>query len=73
MFQSDNIDSFVQNMRDAGCSEEDVLCFCECKKKCNKKEELSILETHRKKLLCEIHEIQDRIEILEELVRGGTI
>lgn len=73
MLQPDNIDSLVQNMRDAGCSEEDVLCFCECKKKHNKKEELCILEKHRKKLLCEIHEIQDKIETLEQLTRGNSI
>ena len=73
MFHTDNIESFVQNMRDAGCSEEDVLCFCECKKKHNKKEELYKLETHRKKLLCEIHEIQSKIELLEQLARGSTI
>lgn len=68
MFETNHTDNMIQNMLDAGCSEEEVFCFCECRKKQNKEEELNILENHREELLHDIHEIQYKIEVLDEQI-----
>lgn len=76
MFQVNSTDNMIQNMLDAGCSEKEVFCFCECRQKQSRKEELDILENHRKDLLKEIHQIRHNIEILDKLIRilrGGSI
>lgn len=68
MFEMNQTDNMIQNMLDAGCSKEDVTCFCECRKKQSKQEELDILEKHREELLCDIHQIQHKIEMLDEQI-----
>ena len=40
-------DNLIQNMVDAGCSEKEVSCFCECYKRQDRGEELDIQEVHR--------------------------
>lgn len=68
MFEMNQTDNMIQNMLDAGCSKEKVACFCECRKKQSKQEELDILENHREELLCDIHQIQHKIEMLDEQI-----
>lgn len=67
MVQDNNLDAVVQNLSDAGCSEDEISCFCKCLERHNKKEELEILEMRRMKLLDDIHRIQYNIRLLDEM------
>lgn len=65
-----------RNMLDAGCSEKQVSCFCECMQQGKKKDELEILEKRRDELLQEIHAIKDLLEELDKVlkqVRSETV
>lgn len=75
MVQYNNLDAMVQNMFDAGCSENEVSCFCKCLECNNKKEELAILGMRRVELLNDIHKIQYNIRLLDEMaviVKGDS-
>lgn len=71
IFQMNDTDNLIQNMVDAGCSEKEVSCFCECYKRQDKEEELDILEVHREGLLYDIHQIRHSMELLEQML--GTL
>ena len=60
----------VQNMVDAGCTEEMITCFMSCLHKGDKSKGLCLLEERRAELLCEIHREQSCIEFLEEVING---
>ena len=53
--------SIIQNMQDAGCSQETIDCFLES-------QEVSVLNKHRKCLLDGMHETQKKIDCLDYLI-----
>ena len=63
-------DELIQNMIDAGCTEEMVTCFMSCLRNGDKSGVLCLLEERRAELLCEIHREQSCIEFLEEVISG---
>lgn len=61
-------DAVIQNLKDAGCSQDTVECCIDCLD-CGKKEELlKRLENHRKGLLRKVHEGEKQIDCLDYLV-----
>lgn len=61
-------DAVIQNLKDAGCSQDTVQCCIDCLD-CGKKAELlEQLENHRKGLLRKVHEGEKQIDCLDYLV-----
>lgn len=61
-------EAIIQNLRDAGCSEDIIECCMACLD-CGKKTELlKRLENHRKGLLNKVHEGEKQIDCLDYLV-----
>ncbi len=58
----------VQNLKDAGCSDEAIARLLECKDNGNTKELLCLLSKHRAALLDDVHRCQKRIDCLDYLV-----
>ena len=58
----------IQNMKDAGCSEDTINSFLLCYQTNDVNGELQILSYHRKNLLDKIHERQKEIDCLDYLV-----
>ncbi len=58
----------IQNMKDAGCSEETINRFLCCYQAGDIKGQLKILANHRQTLLDEIHKGQKEIDCLDYLV-----
>ena len=55
----------IQNLSDAGCDDETVRCYCEleCRRGARppiRKEQIRLLGKHRKALLGELHDCQER-------------
>jgi hypothetical protein len=61
-------EAIIQNLKDAGCSEDTIECCIDCLD-CGKKTELlKRLENHRKGILCKVHEGEKQIDCLDYLV-----
>lgn len=61
-------EAVIQNMRDAGCSQDTIEC-CMASLDCGEKTELlKQLEKHREGLLRKVHEEEKRIDCLDYLV-----
>lgn len=61
-------EAVIQNLRDAGCSQDTIEC-CMVSLDCGEKAELlKQLEHHRKSLLHKVHEEEKRIDCLDYLV-----
>ena len=58
----------IQNMRDAGCSEDTIHRFLLCYQAGDIKGELKVLSNHRQALLDEVHKGQKEIDCLDYLV-----
>ena len=58
----------IQNMKDAGCSEDTINRFLLCYQVDDVKGELKVLSHHRKNLLDQIHKGQKEIDRLDYLV-----
>lgn len=58
----------VQNMKDAGCSEDTINHFLLCYQSGDIKGELKVLSNHRQTLLDKIHKGQKEIDCLDYLV-----
>ena len=58
----------LQNLKDAGCSQETIDRFMDCFKQGMVNDQLQILSQHRKALLEEMHREQKRIDCLDYLV-----
>lgn len=58
-------EDIIENLKDAGCEEEDISCFLT--EFCDGKTKMSInrLREHRKELLDDLHTAQDRIDCLD--------
>ena len=63
-----NTEELIQNLIDAGCSEEMIACLVSCLLDGNKEEGLCRLEKRRAELLHDIHNEQSGIEYLDELL-----
>lgn len=61
-------EAVIQNLKDAGCSQDTIVCCMECLD-CGKETELlKQLENHRKGLLQKVHEDEKQIDCLDYLV-----
>lgn len=60
----------LQNMKDAGCNEEQVESFLHCLQQGDKSEELCILTRQRDILLDEIHDIHNAMEELARIIEN---
>ena len=60
--------AIIQNLKDAGCSQETIDCCLACLDTGQKKELLKRLEKHRKGLLDKVHKGQKQIDCLDYLV-----
>lgn len=58
----------VQNLRDAGCTDEYIECFARIAGKEGIKEQLDFLTKHRVSLLDSVHEYQKKIDCLDYLI-----
>ncbi len=61
-------EAVVENLREAGCSEETIQCCMECLDDGRKEELLKRLEKHRSGLLKKVHEGEKQIDCLDYLV-----
>lgn len=64
----DSEDAVAENLRDAGCSEEQIACFLDWQEKEKTADQLSMLSEHRKQLLDNVHREEKRIDCLDYLV-----
>ncbi len=64
----DSKEAVVQNLRDAGCSPDIIRCFMEYFDRGNWKDQLGLLEEHRKNILRKVHEEERQIDCLDYLV-----
>ena len=60
--------AIVQNLKDAGCSQETIDCCLACLDTGQKQELLKRLEKHRKGLLEKVHKGEKQIDCLDYLV-----
>ena len=63
-----SVQAVIQNLKDAGCSQETIDCCLACLDTGRKKELLERLEKHRKGILDKIHKGQKQIDCLDYLV-----
>lgn len=68
LIQYGSKEAIIQNLRDAGCSQEVVECCLACLDHGKKDELLRRLEEHRKGLLRKVHEGEKQIDCLDYLV-----
>lgn len=61
-------EAVIQNLKDAGCSQETIACCITCMDSGKKAELLKRLENHRKGLLHKVHEGEKQIDCLDYLV-----
>lgn len=61
-------EAIIQNLRDAGCSEDSIECCMACLNSGKKAELLKQLENHRRCLLNKVHEEEKQIDCLDYLV-----
>lgn len=61
-------EAIIQNLRDAGCSEDSIECCMACLDGNKKAKLLKRLENHRKDLLNKVHEGEKQIDCLDYLV-----
>lgn len=60
--------AIIQNLKDAGCSQETINCCLSCLDMGKKTELLKRLENHRKGLLEKVHQGEKQIDCLDYLV-----
>lgn len=60
--------AIIQNLKDAGCSQETINCCLSCLDMGKKAELLKRLKNHRKGLLEKVHEGEKQIDCLDYLV-----
>lgn len=63
-----SMEAVVQNLKDAGCTQDIIKCCVACMKQGKKNELLKHLEEHRKGLLHKVHEEEKHIDCLDYLV-----
>ena len=60
--------AIVRNLEDAGCDQDTITDFVEQLRMGNQKDQLRLLEKHRKFLLERVHKEEKRIDCLDYLV-----
>lgn len=68
MYPNGKRERTIQNMRDAGCSEDTISRFLLCDQAGDTKGELNVLSHHRRHLLDELHGRQKEIDCLDYLI-----
>lgn len=68
MKQNQERERTIQNMKDAGCSEDTINRFLVCYQADDVRGELKVLSHHRQNLLEQIHKGQKEIDCLDYLV-----
>ncbi len=61
-------EAVIQNLKDAGCTQDIIVCCIACMEQGKKKELLKRLEEHRTDLLHKVHEEEKQIDCLDYLV-----
>ncbi len=61
-------EAVIQNLEDAGCTQDIIECCIACMEQGKKNELLKRLEEHRKDLLHKVHEEEKHIDCLDYLV-----
>ncbi len=61
-------EAVIQNLKDAGCTQDVIECCMACMEQGRKSELLKRLEDHRKGLLHRVHEEEKQIDCLDYLV-----
>lgn len=61
-------EAVIQNLKDAGCTQDIIECCMACMEQGKKKELLKRLEEHRTGLLHKVHEEEKHIDCLDYLV-----
>ena len=61
-------EAVIQNLKDAGCTQDIIECCMACVEQGKKRELLKRLEEHRTGLLHEVHEEEKHIDCLDYLV-----
>ncbi len=68
MNSENNEDAIVQNLKDAGCSQNTITAFIEDIRNDKIIEGLKLLAIHRRSLLDELHKEQKQIDCLDYLI-----
>lgn len=68
LIQYGSKEAIIQNLEDAGCSNDTINCCIACLDHGRKEELLERLEAHRKGLLSKVHEGERQIDCLDYLV-----
>lgn len=61
-------EAVIQNLKDAGCTQDTIDCCISCMQQGKKKELLKRLEEHREGILDKVHKEEKRIDCLDYLV-----
>ncbi len=64
----DSEEEVIQNLKDAGCSQEMIECFMGCMGQDNLNSRIRLMEEHRKCLLDKVHEEEKKIDCLDYLI-----
>ena len=64
----DNEDKILQNLKDAGCTDEFVEEFFEIRKRGDMKALIQLLYKHKTQLLNSLHDFQKKIDCLDYLI-----
>ena len=72
LIQYGSKEAIIQNLRDAGCSQETISCCITCIESGQKDELLARLANHRRGLLRKVHEGESQIDCLDYLVYNIT-
>lgn len=64
----DGKEAVIQNMKDAGCSQDTIENCLACIALGNKEELLNLLDEHRESILSKVHEEEKQIDCLDYLV-----
>lgn len=68
MIEYGSREAVIQNLKDAGCTQDVIECCMACMERGKKNELLKRLEEHRKDLLHKVHEEEKHIDCLDYLV-----
>ena len=61
-------EALLQNLKDAGCSQDIIARFMTCQDAGKRKDSLQVLASHRATLLDELHASQARLDCLDYLI-----
>lgn len=68
MLDNKEMDSVIQNLKDAGCKGDLINEYLQYKEGNDIKSQINLLEIHRKKLLAKIHKDEKKISCLDYLI-----